>query len=317
MIRILFNYTCNLYCSYCFEKQLWNNKEKLTPEDLIKILDFAGPNELVTIVGGEPTLHPQFSELLSVLRKYPNPKHLLTNGIFHSKFRDEISDTFQQVMFNLNEPPNYSDEYWQMAQDNIQAMATEDNPCKIQLGVNVFKPDQRFEYLIPFFKYFPIIKELRVSLAKPNNFANNNFVNLKQMKDLSTTFVNLVVLAVSYGFTAGLDCPLIPCIFDVEQIQFLSKYISDMRFSSCAGGYTFYPGLKIGHCFASFQDLYNLDQFKNLKEIEAAILQKEEPIAYDIASFDECEKCLFRLNHSCHGACLGFKMPKILQLEKK
>lgn len=314
MIRILTNYNCNLCCSYCFEKHLWNKKEKLTPDELKTILEFAGPDEEVSLVGGEPTIHPQFSELMAVLRSYPNPAYLLTNGLFHSNYLDEIMDTFKIVMVNLNDPRNYTAENWAIVQNNIEKLAVEDSPCWIQLGINIFDKDQRFEYLIPFMKFYRIIKEIRISFAKPNYcFSNASLSDLPQMKETALTLLNLVALAATLGFSCSLDCPISPCLFDTDQLQFLSQYVSNLRFGDCAGGFTFFPGLQIGHCFGSFSNMYPLTAFNSLIQIEEDISRKEDPLMYDVASFEVCKKCLFKRNRTCQGGCLSFKVQKLLQ----
>jgi len=183
----------------------------------------------------------------------------------------------------------------------------------LQLGVNIYEPNQRFEYLIPFLKFFHIIKELRISFVQPNYCFTNQSLNLEQMKAMVLAFLNVISLAVSFNFSVSLDCPIPPCIFTTEQLEFISQYSSDVRFGDCAGNFTFYPGLKIGHCFASFPNLYDLHQFNSLIQIEEYIRAKEDPILFNIPSFKECESCLFRNNQTCQGGCMAFKMPKILK----
>lgn len=77
---------CNLRCPVCYAA---SGPERLTHrsfEDVIKMLDAVVANEgepdVVQLSGGEPTLHPQFWEILDAARARPI-KHLMinTNGI--------------------------------------------------------------------------------------------------------------------------------------------------------------------------------------------------------------------------------------------
>lgn len=315
MVRIMFNYNCNLACTYCFEKHFWNKRDKLTTDELRTILKFAGPREETTICGGEPTQHPYFKELCSVLREYPNKHFLLTNALFHPDLRQDIADTFRLILVNIMDPRSYTEENWTTVQDNILALADKGSDCLVQLGINLYDKNQRFEYLIPFFKHVDIIKEIRVSLAKPNYCFTNKSLDLREMKDIAPMLLNLVSMAALYNFEVSFDCPIPPCLFSTQQMQMLSQYTSDLRFGDCAGVFTIYPGLKVGHCFGSYPEMYDLEEFDSVKAIQKRIFEKEEELMYDISSFKECYDCFFRKNRTCQGGCLAFKVRKILERE--
>lgn len=309
MIQILFNYNCNLCCSYCFEKDLWSKKEKITPDELRTILSFLGHESTVTITGGEPTMHPQFLQLLSVLREFPsNEYYLLTNGLFHPTFTDEIMNTFKIVVFNLNDPKGYSKENWNIVQKSLETLARQDSPCWVQIGMNIQQKEQRFEYLIPIMKFYEVIKELRVSFIHPNICKSNKFLNFDQLKEAASSLLDLVALAVMHDFSVSLACPIMPCLFTKEQLEFLTQYSSNFRFWGCPGNMIFHPGLKVGHCFGSYPDLYELSSFKNAPQIEQIIREKEEKLMFDKASFKQCNQCFFKNNRTCQGGCLSYSI---------
>ena len=73
---------CNLKCPYCFANDMIdNNRYTMTSDELVKILDLMGrTNEYVGIIGGEPTLHPKFDEILNLFKEYK---------LNHSKYFNE------------------------------------------------------------------------------------------------------------------------------------------------------------------------------------------------------------------------------------
>ncbi len=310
MIRILTNYNCNLGCKYCFEQHLWHNKEMLTVDELKQILDFVGPGQEIQILGGEPTQHPHFLELTKVLEAYGNQNYLLTNAIFHPSYRDAIIDTFKTTLVNLNDPRNYSTTNWNILEDNLRLLASDTGGTKIQLGVNLYDKTQRFEYLIPFLETFYLLKEIRVALANPNYCFTNKYLDIHFFKEIKDVFIALVSMATFYDYAVLLDCPMIPCMFDSTEFEVIAKHIADLKFSDCKGGFTFYPGLKIGHCFSSFPDLYNLKDFKNTDEIYTKILNKEDQLD-EFYPFKKCNTCLFKTNRVCQGGCLAYKLKRL------
>jgi uncharacterized radical SAM superfamily Fe-S cluster-containing enzyme len=77
---------CNLNCPICYADSGTHRPEHRTLEEVCRMLDTVVANEgepdVVQISGGEPTIHPQFFEILDEARKRPI-KHLMinTNGV--------------------------------------------------------------------------------------------------------------------------------------------------------------------------------------------------------------------------------------------
>lgn len=90
---------CNLKCIMCGRDDA---EFKLTTFD-INILKNLEPVlnhvEEVTLFGwGEPTLHPQFGEILDYLNKFPVRKYFVTNGMKLDKIRDYLFDYNVDIM---------------------------------------------------------------------------------------------------------------------------------------------------------------------------------------------------------------------------
>ena len=72
MPNIAFINYCNLSCPYCFANEFIEEKKQLISEEqLKKILNFLKLNKQnqakIGIIGGEPTLHPDFKKLLLLI----------------------------------------------------------------------------------------------------------------------------------------------------------------------------------------------------------------------------------------------------------
>jgi sulfatase maturation enzyme AslB (radical SAM superfamily) len=77
---------CNLHCSYCFrsEDNLYNNHAEFFPLELLRrIVSEARRAAHITHVnftGGEPTLHPQFAQILETIAAADLQASFVTNG---------------------------------------------------------------------------------------------------------------------------------------------------------------------------------------------------------------------------------------------
>jgi sulfatase maturation enzyme AslB (radical SAM superfamily) len=77
---------CNLHCSYCFrsEDNLYSHHAEFFPIELLRrVIDEAREGARITRVnftGGEPTLHPQFSQILETVAAAELKASFVTNG---------------------------------------------------------------------------------------------------------------------------------------------------------------------------------------------------------------------------------------------
>lgn len=115
---------CNLHCSYCFrsEDDLYNSKAEYFPIPLLKqVLDDAKRVAGVTRViftGGEPTLHPQFSEALGVVAEAGMTSSFVTNGWHFDRVWPAVSanrDSITHVAFSLDGITSESHDRWRGA----------------------------------------------------------------------------------------------------------------------------------------------------------------------------------------------------------
>jgi len=85
---------CNLSCSFCFNRgiDLVDDISISDFEALVSIISDIGVKE-VDILGGEPTLHPEFGQILSLLYRSKMRAMISSNGVSVSALR-EISERY-------------------------------------------------------------------------------------------------------------------------------------------------------------------------------------------------------------------------------
>lgn len=89
---------CNYRCSYCFNKYKGYKNVFCTLEDAeaaVKHLALANrPSYQVSLLGGEPTLHPYLSEIITLLSDYLGNRlekiTIITNGSFNDKIMETL-----------------------------------------------------------------------------------------------------------------------------------------------------------------------------------------------------------------------------------
>ena len=102
---------CNLHCSYCFraDENLYSPHAEFFPLELLRrIIDEARTAAGVTRIsftGGEPTLHPQFAEIIRTIGEAGMTTSFVTNGWHFERVWPALKDhraTVSHVAFSLD-----------------------------------------------------------------------------------------------------------------------------------------------------------------------------------------------------------------------
>lgn len=103
---------CNLKCPYCSvaKRDVHNQIPLETIKDYVLKLKSRGLKACILTGGGEPTLYPQFEELVYWLKiEQRLSVALITNGTNVKKISQKIWDMFSWVRVSINQIPNYKE----------------------------------------------------------------------------------------------------------------------------------------------------------------------------------------------------------------
>ena len=81
-MRVLITDKCNMNCATCFNKSLRKNTEMPveTFNDLCSYLKNEGGIRRLKIMGGEPTIHPFFLDIVEIAKNNFESIHIFTNA---------------------------------------------------------------------------------------------------------------------------------------------------------------------------------------------------------------------------------------------
>jgi MoaA/NifB/PqqE/SkfB family radical SAM enzyme len=115
---------CNLHCSYCFRsaEALYSSHAEFFPLDLLRRViaearDVAGISR-VSFTGGEPTLHPQFSETIAAIASAGLSCSFVTNGWHFDRVWPALManrETVSHVAFSLDGVTRETHDKWRGA----------------------------------------------------------------------------------------------------------------------------------------------------------------------------------------------------------
>lgn len=190
-LYLLLNTNCNLKCSFCIRGHEYNHLN-INVDDLLTVLqknNFSDYHLLLT--GGEPTLHPQFNEIIELCQSFFNGISINTNGYLSSWIDECITNKFH-VQISLDGTASLHNQIRGNGVIDVYASIVEtiEKLNKHNISYNISTTVGQNNYanikeLCNQIKLFPKIKYWKVSPILPFGCADKgNIIPISQWNDL-------------------------------------------------------------------------------------------------------------------------------------
>lgn len=317
---------CNKGCPYCFASQkrseTIDDNQTMSLETFKKMLDKIEGGH-VKLIGGEPTMHPQFNEFLDEIVSRGMGVTVISNFLFGEKVREKLIEVSTKTRLgflinatNLDErglikkwAKNYNALYY-----HFYKMDAEE---KLSCGIT-FENDKDWKYYVNYIdfllKHVPTIERLRMSLPFPGDREEKENFFFINNHDLGEKFLTVTKKAMDNGATPSIDCVIYPCMFkNKEEFKFVRKFAQNFK-SVCSGiPADVFPNGEVIHCYP-LKDSITLDSnkykdFNKVLDVMSGDYTRHKSNIYLPA---ECKKCR-HLHKGCDGPCLGFYKPETIK----
>jgi radical SAM protein with 4Fe4S-binding SPASM domain len=313
MANVLFTSYCNRRCLYCFARDkvdlgrdTGDLSMNLSLEGLEEIIRFYHRSQLTrfVILGGEPTLHPRFSQMVDRVLAECAFKWVIvfSNGLMSGKALDYLAastDPRLRVAINLNAPEEYSPEERDRVNTTMKRLGR-----KVGLGINIHSPDQDFDYLIDAFREFALGGHIRLGIAHPIPGAGNVYARDQDLPSIASRIVDFAEKAHRNRFTFSFDCGFPFCMFTLDQHRELLRF--GVKFvSRCDPIIDIGPDLSLWRCFPLMNEVNRrLSDFET-KNQAVDFYEGVHKSFVPMGNRPECPQCRYRANHLCRGGCLA------------
>ena len=300
-----FNITlrCNMYnvCPYCYVKEQKNKFPlDMKPQDFSQIVGLfkkIGVNEVI-FLGGEPAMHPQFSEFLEIIKKENVSGRLFSNGTYNNHTAKLVSanEHVRSIFFH------YEENYLEKTPDSRKVFinnlkeAKESNK-KIWLRWNIDKPDMDDTEVIDLAKEYCASIGYSISLPTPHGRA----FPIPEVHLYANSLIKLIKSASSNNIEIEPARALPLCAFTDKQLEFLKKKGNLQGDCVAINDITVNTDLSLQLC--SVTHSINTPRPKDLRELNEKIdfLKKEELKLKAKPAIAECVDCKMFLDGSCQG----------------
>ena len=315
MPNILLTTRCNLSCKYCFaQEKLSSTRINMPIEAVQKVIDFLKRSQfpIFRVMGGEPTLHPQFNEIIQLAIANAMRVDVLSNATWSkstSELFGRIPSKYLMFLLNIDHPDNYKPSQWAVIQRNLSALKGRGG---ITLSFNVFEKEPRSGYILDLANTYDF-KYIRLSLSLPVMGAGNACLPIEELPEIAPFVVRFVAEAEARGIGVQFDNAVPLCIFTEAQIGYLLLHgVYDVnRNARCDPIIDIGPDLTIWSCFClSALKNRKLDEFQTLAEAQAYFRQVWSVYQDAVYPLEKCTTCFYRTKWGCQGGCLSYAMMK-------
>jgi hypothetical protein len=316
-MNILLTSVCSRHCAYCFAQQrvtLGSRRptarsapSHIAPEDFAKALGFArtGPHQ-IGILGGEPSLHPEFLRLLEAAWETGLHTKIFSNGLWREADLDALATREfpgprprpYHVVLNVNEPERTPDH-----ERRAQARLLERLGDAVTLSFNISRVDFDPGFLVDAVLRYRIRRHIRLGIAQPLAEIENEHVAVTDYPKLAPTLLRLAERCDANDIQLGFDCGFTLCMFSREEHGRL--VLAGARFRACCG-----PTLDIGTdlsawaCFplSTFSEGVTIADYPTVDALGRHFDEQFRRL-YRTGALPDCVDCRHRRRGQCAGGC--------------
>lgn len=310
--NILITNYCNQNCNFCFAKEVMKGKDlREMPMsnylELIKKLKDEGI-ETVNLMGGEPTLHKNFLELIEVTLDLGLDIDLFTNGFFDQKVEDFLISKKEKINtyhINVTTPDYARIEKRDKVNDFIGRVVKTSN---VSLEVTVDDLDL-VKYLKIFDRVGKNINNVSVRIGVDGYYLNQGGFDVGKYNQVGDMVMELVDYLIKNKVKSVWLSEIYRCMFDEKQMTRLTDssnvIISGFGCLSKRAGVDIKTDLKVIRCFSfeAFNGIdFNQKPLQKIKNILDKRMERKSKMSLPLI----CRKCKqhgYKIG-MCPGPCL-------------
>lgn len=322
MANVLLTETCVRSCPYCFAKQYMSDadvKDSLSWDHLIYIADFLQSSGIqhISLLGGEPLLHPNVAEFIQYLNCRGFMITVFTSGIMpDSKFDDfcrkvtSIPNLNFSFVCNVNEPRLSPKSELSKVERFFSVFGS-----RCSLSFNIYRLDFDMDFTVNYIVKHGLNRHVRLGLAHPIPGQKNKFISPSDFGQVRDRLMFFFERFFDFGIDPGFDCGFPMCMFNDEDLGKIYKYTGGRFSFQCGPAIDIGTDLSVWSCFP-LSDFHkkSLYDFTSFQELISFYSEKMNAVREEVAGlYLKCDDCAFRKRNICSGGCLAHVLNYYLQ----
>ncbi len=311
MTNLLLTNYCVRSCPYCFARKHLSEAapdDQLKWEDLIYVADMQEAQDRhLSLLGGEPTLHPQYVDMVAYLIARGFHVTTFTSGVMSDRLHEEIEELMQgipgeQINFvcNINDPALSPAAELRRVHRFLERFGERTTP-----GFNIYRADFSLDFIFDYVNAFGMVRNLRLGIAHPIVGHDNMFIRPEDMGGVAARLRSHFPKFELYKIGVGLDCGFPFCKFTDNDVGILYKLNNGNVHFGCGAAIDIGPDMTVWGCFPlSGYHKKSLFEFNHINEVLDYYKTLYRNIRVEAGGiYENCDECRHRESGVCSGGC--------------
>ncbi|MCK8620844.1 radical SAM protein [Prevotella sp. E13-27] len=317
MANVLLTQLCVRSCPYCFAQKYMGEvspKDMLSWDNLIYLADFIlkSGDHHISLLGGEPLLHPHFSEFIYYLSKRGIHSSIFTSGITTDKkfevIKKELSykDLNYQFICNVNDPAKSPANELTKVNLFLETFGERTN-----LSFNIYELDFSFDFLIEYIRKYKLKNHIRLGLAHPIPNQPNHCIPPVDFPKVAERLSYFYEKYKKENIEIGFDCGFPLCIFTEKQLGEMFLWSNGRLEFKCGPAIDIGPDMSVWSCFPlSSINRRSVFEFDSMREINDFYTKKMYEMRNNEGIYESCTSCNYRKKNVCTAGCISHVINK-------
>jgi len=271
-------------------------------ERRLAFLRRSGINE-VRLLGGEPTLHPEFAGLVEACGAVAEEITIFSNGLMPSRALECLASLPPQactVVVNVAEPgDDGTKESHRRQKETLRRLGR-----RAILGFTIYRTEFEPAFLLDLVTETGCSPLIRLGMAQPCLSGSNRYIHPKQYRAIAVKIARFARAAAGAGVGLDLDCGFVRCMFSDEDLEALRGAGADPAWR-CSPILDVDLQGQVIHCYP----LSRLMRLPLTAGAEATALRhtfeaRTRPYRR-VGVYAECSACALKAAGACSGGCLA------------
>jgi radical SAM protein with 4Fe4S-binding SPASM domain len=260
------------------------------------------------LLGGEPTLHPEFGAFIHMAARRGLDLLLFSNGLMPEpalRTLEEIPADQVHILINVTDAGT-TDYGLSTRQREVFSRLGD----RIMLGFNIYSPAADFYFLLDVIRKFDLFPNLRLGIAHPCINRANQHLHPRHYNGMGDKIIKFALRTREAGIKLELDCGFVPCMFSEEGLKILRDTVTEIG-RRCSPILDMLPDGRVVPCYPlSALCSIKVSQSDNAKMLRGEFERRLSPYR-QIGIFRECSSCGFFTEGLCYGGCLAAAMRRL------
>ncbi len=305
MANVSLTLACQNSCEYCFARDLpsrvpisSSSMERSRFMDVLALLERSGIDQL-RLLGGEPTLHPEFSSYVEEALRRGMRILVFSNGQIREpvlRVLESIEPRRLTVLINIASDPT-------LRLDEVIDRLGE----RVILGTTLIGKRAEVSHLERAVDLHRAVKAVRLGMALPEVDGTNAFVRPKHYPEIGQSVAAIEERLSRRGVAVRLDCGFVPCMFPEGRIP--ASRGGEKPVGLCCGPVPdILPDGSLIPCYPLAR-ICRMDSASGSNALGAIEAMGRQLAPYRVVGvYRECGRCDWRTVGACAGGCLAAAM---------